>query len=301
MLLSGESGTGKELLAQAIHMASSRRQGPFVAVNCGIGNDELLAAELFGYEEGAFTGAVKGGRKGKLELAHRGTLLLDEVEEMPPRMQVSLLRVLEEGKVVRIGAERPITVDVRVIAASNGDLKKAISQKGFRLDLYHRLSPFPIFLPPLRERLEDIPLLARHLLKQLGFAHLHLAPETLALLKRYSWPGNIRELRNVLLRAVHTARGTAFTPAELPQEVVAAATESVSPPVGSLQETERMLILQVLADTRGNLSQASARLGIHRVTLYRKLKGYGLSGSRRLHTIALLGRTQNRELVIPPS
>ncbi len=277
VLLSGESGTGKELLAQAIHTASPRRQGPFVAINCGIASDELLAAELFGYAEGAFTGAVKGGRTGKLELAHGGTLLLDEVEEMSPRMQVSLLRVLEEGRVTRVGAERPVGIDVRVIAASNEDLKQAVSQKRFRLDLYHRLCSFPISLPPLRERKEDIPLLARHLLEQLGFTYLHPTSETLALLTRYSWPGNIRELRNVLLRATQLAPGTVLTPAELPREVIAAATESTSPPAGSLQKTERALILQALAEAGGNLAQAAARLGIHRVTLYRKLKRYELS------------------------
>jgi transcriptional regulator of acetoin/glycerol metabolism len=276
VLLLGESGTGKELLAQAIHTASHRRQGPFVAVNCGIASDELLAAELFGYEEGAFTGAVKGGRTGKLELAHGGTLFLDEVEEMPPRMQVSLLRVVEEGRVIRVGAERPLEIDVRVIVASNKDLKEAVSHKRFRLDLYHRLCSFPISLPPLRERKEDIALLARHLLEQLGSAHLELSAEALALLTRYSWPGNVRELRNVLLRTTQLVTGRVITPAELAQEVVEAE-ENTSPPPGSLQENERALILQALSDTEGNLAQAAAQLGIHRVTLYRKLKRDGLS------------------------
>jgi len=181
VLLLGESGTGKELLAQAIHAASPRCQRPFVPVNCGVASDELLAAELFGYIEGAFTGAAKGGRAGKLELAHGGTLFLDEVEEMSAKMQVSLLRVLEEGRLTRVGAERPRALDVRVIAASNEDLKEAVKQKRFRLDLYHRLSPFPISLSPLRERREDIPLLVRHLLGQLGFAHLRVTAETLVL------------------------------------------------------------------------------------------------------------------------
>ncbi len=277
VLLLGESGTGKELLAQAIHAASTRGQGPFVPVNCGVASDELLAAELFGYAEGAFTGAAKGGRAGKLELAHGGTLFLDEVEEMSAKMQVSLLRVLEEGKLTRVGAERPRALDVRVIAASNEDLKEAVKQKQFRLDLYHRLSPFPILLPPLRERREDIPLLVRHLLRQLGFAHLRLTAETLALLHPYSWPGNVRELRNVLLRAAHLTLGTTITPAELPEEITTVMRENAATPAGSLREAELTLIRQALADANGNLAQAAARLGIHRVTLYRKLKRCGVS------------------------
>ena len=277
VLLLGESGTGKELLAQAIHAASARSHGPFVPMNCGVASDELLAAELFGYVEGAFTGAVKGGRAGKIELAHGGTLFLDEVETMSPKMQVSLLRVLEEGRLVRVGAERPVALDVRVIAASNEDLKEAVNHRRFRLDLYHRLSPFPILLPPLRERRGDIPLLVRHLLGQLGFAHLRATAEALALLGRYPWPGNVRELRNVLLRAAHLAPGTAITPAELPEEI-ATVRERAAVPAGSLRETELTVIRQALAVANGNLAQAAACLGIHRVTLYRKLKRYGLSG-----------------------
>ncbi len=277
VLLLGESGTGKELLAQAIHTASPRCQRPFVPVNCGAASDELLAAELFGYSEGAFTGAAKGGRAGKLELAHGGTLFLDEVEEMSTKMQVSLLRVLEEGRLTRVGAERPRALDVRVIAASNEDLQEAVRQKRFRLDLYHRLSPFPIPLPPLRERREDIPLLVRHLLGQLGFAHLHVTAEASVLLNHYAWPGNVRELKNVLLRAAHLVVGTVITPAELSQEIVTAARESAAAPTGSLRKTELALIRQALAEANGNFAQAAARLGIHRVTLYRKLKRYGLA------------------------
>jgi len=246
-------------------------------VNCGVASDELLAAELFGYVEGAFTGAVKGGRAGKIELAHGGTLFLDEVETMSPKMQVSLLRVLEEGRITRVGAERPMALNVRVLAASNEDLKETVNQKRFRLDLYHRLSPFPILLPPLRERREDIPLLVRHLLGQLGFVHLQLTAEALALLGRYSWPGNVRELRNVLLRTAHLAAGTTVTPAELPAEIATTVRENAPAPAGSLRETELTLIRQALADANNNLAQAAARLGIHRVTLYRKLKRYGLA------------------------
>ena len=276
VLLLGESGTGKEVLAQAIHTASPRGQGPFVAVNCGAGSDELLSAELFGYAAGAFTGAVKGGRKGKVELAHGGTLFLDEVEAMSAKMQVSLLRVLEEGRVTPVGAEAPVGVDVRVIAAANEDVQEAVGQKRFRLDLYHRLAVFPILLPPLRERTEDLPVLIRHLLDDLGFSHVQPMAEVVTLLCRYAWPGNVRELKNVLLRAAHLAPGTAITPAELPQEISSVVAQPASPPHGSLRDTEHEMIVRVLADTQGNLTMAAARLGIHRATLYRKVKKFGL-------------------------
>ena len=280
VLLLGESGTGKELFAHAIHAASVRCHGPFVAVNCGAASDELLAAELFGYVEGAFTGAVRGGRAGKIELAHGGTLFLDEVEAMSPRMQVSLLRALEDGQVTRVGAEHPATLDVRVLAASNEDLQRVVQQKAFRVDLYYRLSAFPIVLPPLRERRDDMPLLARHLLDQLGFPHVRLSADALVLLSRYSWPGNVRELKNVLLRAAHGVTESTLTPAHFPQEISALAAESASVPVGALKETEVTLIRRALAEADGNLARAAACLGIHRVTLYRKMKRYSLPGVR---------------------
>lgn len=277
VFLVGESGTGKEVLAQAIHNASSRRRGPFVPVNCGVAHDELLAAELFGYVAGAFTGAAKGGQVGKIELADGGTLFLDEVEAMSPKMQVSLLRVLEEKRLARLGAEQPTALDVRIIAASNEDLHETVAQKRFRLDLYHRLVVFPIVLPPLRERPEDIPLLVRHFLEQLGFGDRRLSEQALSTLKAYSWPGNVRELRNVLLRAAHTMTGRFITPADLPTEVVEAAKQSHPLPAGSLRNTELSLIRQALIETNGNLAQAAVQLGIHRVTLYRKLRRYGLA------------------------
>jgi transcriptional regulator of acetoin/glycerol metabolism len=279
VLLLGESGTGKDLFAQAIHNASPRGHGPFVPVNCGAASDDLLAAELFGYVEGAFTGAVKGGRVGKLELAHGGTLFLDEVEAMSAKMQVSLLRVLEEGCLTRMGAEQPTPLRVRVIAASNEDLKDAVAQKRFRLDLYHRLSVFPLTLPPLRERLDDLPELVAHFLRQFGFRELRLSPEVLPLLRCYSWPGNVRELRNVLLRAAHAATGPHLTPVELPDEIVKMGETKGqgASATGALRESELTLIRQALAEANGNLAQAAARLGIHRVTLYRKVKRYGLS------------------------
>lgn len=276
VLILGESGTGKELLAQAIHIESPRQDGPFVTVNCGAFNDELLSAELFGYVEGAFTGAVKGGRKGKIELAHSGSLFLDEVEAMSPKMQVSLLRVLEEHRLARMGGERPVSVDVRIIAASNEDLRAAVEQKRFRMDLYHRLCVFPVQLPPLRERREDLPLLARHLLNHLGFSHLQITSQTLQLLHRYDWPGNIRELKHILLRAAHQTSGSIITPAALPEEIALTNPATPTPWAGSLQETERERIAQALAKTGQNLNRVATQLGIHRTTLYRKLKKYGL-------------------------
>jgi transcriptional regulator with PAS, ATPase and Fis domain len=276
ILLLGESGTGKEMLAQAIHTASPRSRGPFVAVNCGAGSDELLSADLFGYATGAFTGAAKGGRKGKVELARGGTLFLDEVEAMSPKMQVSLLRVLEENQVTPVGAEAPVAVDVRVIAAANEDLRKALRHKHFRLDLYHRLAVFPLILPPLRERREDVTVLVGHLLAELGFAQMQPTAEALTLLRRHAWPGNVRELKNVLLRAAHLAEGDVLTPAELPEELHATGKLSAAPPYRSVREMERDLLEQALADTQGNVRAAAARLGLHRATLHRKLKQRGL-------------------------
>jgi transcriptional regulator of acetoin/glycerol metabolism len=277
ILLVGESGTGKEVLAQAIHNASSRRRGPFVPVNCGVASDELLAAELFGYVDGAFTGAAKGGRVGKIELADGGTLFLDEVEAMSPKMQVSLLRVLEEKQITRLGGEHPTRLDVRITAASNEDLKEAVARKRFRLDLYYRLAVFPLLLPPLRERLDDLPLLVNHFLEQLGAGDRRLSDDALSMLYRYPWPGNVRELRNVLVRAIHNATGTLITPANLPSEILNAAGQSATVPTGSLRSRELALIRQALAEADGNLARAAAQLGIHRVTLYRKMKRHGLS------------------------
>jgi transcriptional regulator of acetoin/glycerol metabolism len=279
VLLLGESGTGKELLAHAIHGASLRCRGPFVPVNCGATSDELLAAELFGYVEGAFTGAVRGGRKGKLEIAHGGSLFLDEVEAMSPKMQVSLLRVLEEERVIRVGGEHPIPVNVRVIAASNEDLAAAVREKRFRLDLYHRLSTFLVTVPPLRERQEDLPLLVRFFLDHLGFPHLQLTPEALSLLRRYAWPGNVRELKNVLVRAAAKAQGAAIHCRDFPREIRGVEMERRCLPASSLRDTEREMIVRALASARGDIITAASCLGIHRATLYRKLKKYGLSSA----------------------
>lgn len=300
VLITGESGTGKELFAHAIHNASSRRMGPFVPVNCGGLTDELLSTELFGYADGAFTGATRGGRVGKMELANGGTFFLDEVEAMPPRMQVHLLRVLEEGRVIPVGAEKFKTIDVRVIAATNIDLEKKIKDGSFRRDLYYRLSVSPIVVPPLRERVGDIVALVHHFLTELG--DLDIDPEAMERLKSYCWPGNARQLRNLLQQASMIASSRVITAADLPASVcvdscrssecgsgVLPKFESGQPSVesgcakvteSSLHATERDTILGALRECRGNISRAASVLGVHRVTLHRKLESLGIKAER---------------------
>ncbi|BDG60512.1 sigma-54-dependent Fis family transcriptional regulator [Caldinitratiruptor microaerophilus] len=302
VLILGESGTGKERLAQAIHAASSRAHGPFVAVNCGAIPRELVASEFFGYDPGSFTGASREGKPGKFELARGGTIFLDEIGEMPPDAQVHLLRVLEEREVVRIGGRAPIRLDIRVIAATSRDLEKAMREGTFRKDLFYRLSVVCLTLPPLRERRDDIPLLLDHFLRraceELARPPLHVSSEALALLWEYPWPGNVRELRNVAYRLALQVDGPVVRPEHLPPEVYAASrdrfaapgppathpapagpavrrTRSLSLPVrsdvGTLEEQERELIRVALSESGGNVTAAARRLGIHRSTIYRKL------------------------------
>jgi transcriptional regulator with PAS, ATPase and Fis domain len=277
VLLLGESGTGKEMFAQSIHNAGSRRDRPFVPLDCSSLSDDLVGTELFGYEEGAFTGAAKGGKIGKIQLAHQGTLFLDDVDNLPPKVQVSLLRVLETGRVVPIGGSRPRSVDVRLLSASNGDLAKLVRDGKFRQDLYHRLKVITIQLPPLRERVEDVNLLARHIFANLG-VHSGISENALDILREYDWPGNVRELRNVLLEA------STFTPHELidaidlPVSIVrtahagSAASQSSRDVLGNV-ETD--LITRTLQESR-SVSEAASRLGLHHATLYRKIKKYGI-------------------------
>lgn len=278
VLIQGETGTGKEMVAQAIHNAGSRARGPFVALNCGAIPRELIESELFGYEGGAFTGARKEGRPGKFELADGGTIFLDEVGEMPLEMQVRFLRVLQEKKVVRLGGREEIPVDVRVIAATNRDLAREVTRGNFRSDLYYRLNVIEIRLPALRERPEDIPLLARCLLadlkKRLGKPKLELTPEVEAALQAYPWPGNVRELENVLERAAHLAEG----PIQL-EHLPGTVTGREEVPVAGLtplEETEKETILHALVLCRGNISRAARQLGIGRATLYRRLQRWHL-------------------------
>ena len=280
VLLTGESGTGKEVIARAIHRWSPRAEGPFVAVNCAALPDGLLESELFGHERGAFPGAV-AQRRGRFELAHGGTLFLDEVGDMSPALQGKLLRVLETQEFERVGGTRALRVDVRVIAASNADLGAAVLARRFREDLYYRLKVFPIALPPLRQRPEDILPLAGHFLDRLRAALrkpvLGFTPEAQERLRAYAWPGNVRELENVVERAVILAQGDRIGLAELSLlPVPVPATEGG----GELKALEHAAILQALADTGGNRRLAARRLGIGLRTLQYRLKHYGLAGRR---------------------
>jgi len=276
VLIRGESGTGKELIAQAIHANSTRRYFPIVPVNCGALSESLLESELFGHEKGAFTGASYL-RKGKLELADGGTLFLDEIGTISLKTQVELLRVLETKEFVRLGGQRPIRVEFRVIAATNQDLEALVASGKFREDLYYRLNVFTIDLPPLRERRSDIPLLAHHFLRryalQMNKPIHELTPEALDLLVRADWPGNARELANALERAMVVGHPPAIRPEDLPIRLV----RGPAPPAGvSLADVEREHIARVLEDTEWNITHAAQQLGIDRATLYNKIRKYGL-------------------------
>jgi two-component system response regulator AtoC len=277
VLIIGESGTGKELVARAIHSQSYRKDKPFVAVSCAALPESLLESELFGHEKGAFTGAY-AQRRGKFEVANRGTLFLDEIGEMSANIQVHLLRVLEEKEFTRVGGNELIKVDVRVISATNKDMKKAIISEQFREDLYYRLNVVTIELPPLRERQEDIPLLAQHFLKKFAVENQKeitgFSPEAADLLLRYEWPGNVRELENAIERAVILAKNSQVEIIDLPQENLLL-THSV-PAERNLSEVEREHIMNVLSETGGNYSQAARILGISRATLYNKIGAQGL-------------------------
>ena len=281
LLIQGESGTGKEVIAKAVHHASARAARPFVAVNCGAVPETLLESELFGYMRGAFTGATVN-KLGLFEEAHGGTLFLDEIAEMPGALQVKLLRALQSGEVRRLGATRPATIDVRVIAATHGDLAALISQGSFREDLFYRLNVIQMMLPPLRDRREDIPALAEHFLARaagkLGRAR-HLSPEALERLLRYPWPGNVRELENAIERAAILGRRDTIMPEDLPPHVSAGLQLGPSPTLPrqtTLAEAERAHILQTLERFGRNHSGAAEALGIGRTTLWRKLKEYGI-------------------------
>ncbi len=278
VLVYGESGAGKELVANAIHSNSARRTAPFVAVSCGALQEPLLESELFGYEKGAFTGAT-AQKHGLLEVADGGTFFLDEVAELTPAIQAKLLRVIELGEIRRVGGTKSFRVDVRLIAATNRDLQLEIKEKRFRDDLFYRLNVVTIVTPPLRERKEDIPLLAEHFLAKhgrfLGKPELALSVEAMQLLNDYPWPGNVRELENVIERAIILADDIVL-PAHLPQNLrgSAAAPEAATEEALELREVERRHILHVLASCHGNKAKAARLLGIGPRTLYRKLAEY---------------------------
>ncbi|MGH9786714.1 MAG: sigma-54-dependent transcriptional regulator [Terriglobia bacterium] len=281
-ILTGESGTGKELAARAIHDHSARAQGPFVALNAAAIPETLIESELFGHEKGAFTGAVTA-RPGCFELAHRGTLLLDEIAEMPIALQPKLLRVLEDGRVRRVGGRQEFAFDVRVLAATNRDPREAVQKGHLREDLYYRMNVFTVTLPPLRERKEDIPLLVQHFLQEFNAKHkvavVALRPEALELLRQCSWPGNVRELRNVMERAVILAKGEWIEVSHLPPYVRHPEPESkiVLPTGATAAETEKELILRTLEQTGQNKAEAARRLGLDVKTIRNKLKSYGIS------------------------
>lgn len=281
ILLRGETGVGKEVFANAIHLASDRRRGPFVCVNCTSIPAELLEAELFGYEDGAFTGGKRGGRRGKFELANKGTLFLDEVGDMPAPMQVKLLRVLQDNCIEKVGSESPLRVDVRIVTATNQDLEAKIEAKSFREDLYYRLNVLPVHIPALRERREDIPVLAHTFLDELNQRYsqrLALAPEVLIHLQSYDWPGNIRELKNVLGRMfMLTYVGDTILPEYIPPNILAA-TRHVDQQqfIASSDMGERERILLILDKFNYNCAKTAKFLGIHRTTLYNKLKRFGI-------------------------
>jgi len=302
VLILGESGTGKELIARAIHQLSDRANAPFVTINCAAIPRELLESELFGYEKGAFTGA-ETRKPGKFELAHGGTIFLDEIAEMDPSLQPKLLRIIEDGMVERVGSLKPIKVDVRIITATNRDLSKEVSLGRFREDLFFRLNVFPLYIPPLRERKEDIPLLAEHFLKKLSYdlkiPPKRLSDEAMEILLSYSWKGNVRELENVLERAMILADGDTIKAEHLsfyylapPQEVKGPVTDlsasifNTIPLNGTLQEAVRAglklieseRIKRALKETGGNKLRASEVLGVSYKTLLTKIKEYNLEG-----------------------
>ena len=283
VLITGESGTGKELLARSIHIQSRRAHHPFLAVNCGALPENLLESELFGHVRGAFTGATTD-KKGLFEQADGGTLFLDEVGELSPPSQVKLLRALQDGEVRRVGSNQSVRVDVRPISATNRDLRRAMEEGGFREDLYYRINVFHIEIPPLRDRREDVPLLATYFLEH--YAHLMhktvrgISHDAGVLLLRYAYPGNVRELENAIQRAVALAEDDVIRPEDLPPEMRRAQDYRLAPPREALEvpdgltleELEMLYIRRTLDRAGGNASEAARRLGISRSTLWRKLK-----------------------------
>ena len=281
VLISGESGTGKELVARALHRLSGRGRGPLVDINCAAISEHLLESELFGHEKGAFTGALT--RKiGLFELAAGGSLFMDEIGELDPKLQGKLLRALEQGNFFRVGGTQKVEVDVRIIAATNRDLVKAVAANEFRSDLYYRINTIGVTLPPLRDRVVDIPLLAAHFLQHFGGVNPpRLTPDAVQAMQEYAWPGNVRELRNVMERAVLLANGGVIHARDLPLAPVAPLppTESAGEPL-TLAELERRHIENVLRRVDWHQGNAADALGISSKTLYRKIREYGFNRPR---------------------
>ncbi|MCX8118956.1 MAG: sigma 54-interacting transcriptional regulator [Desulfobacterota bacterium] len=285
VLLIGESGTGKELFAHAIHHASERRHYPFIRLNCAAIPKDLLEAELFGYEPGAFTGAGPRGKPGKFELAHNGTIFLDEISDLPLEMQPKLLRVLEEKETERLGGTRVTRTNFRLIAATQENLEKCVEQGRFRKDLYYRLNVIPIHIPPLRERKEDIPLivenLIRNLNKELGTSVTRISPEVMVILENYDWPGNVRELANILERMIYAAEGDSIEVRHLPFFLRGLEKDPVKSPTPHLkrlrEDIEKEALIHAIRISNNNKNKAAKLLGIHRTAIYKKMRKFNIS------------------------
>jgi len=290
VLIEGESGTGKELIATAFHTQSQRACGPFIRINCAAIPHELIESELFGYKKGAFTGADRD-KRGLIEAARAGTLLLDEIAEMPTHLQTKLLRVLQERKLRRLGDEQEIDVNFRLVSATNRDTLALLGEGVLRKDLYFRVSTIKIKVPPLRERLDDLPLIAQRFLKRFSKQYdkkiRDISPETVQRLVRYDWPGNIRELESVIERAVLFCPGTEILPACLPEEFQTrtASSSFVIPPLLPMEEIEREAIVQTLERTSGNVKKSAQILRFPRPTFYRKLKKLGIKVERSIPSV----------------
>ena len=300
VLITGESGTGKELAARAIHYRGPRREGPFEAINCAALPESLFESELFGHEKGAFTNAIRQ-RRGLFESADGGTLLLDEISEIPPTLQAKLLRVLQEREVQRLGSDKKVPVDVRVIATTNRHLQSEIEAGNFREDLFYRINVVTIDLPPLRDRTADIPALVEHFIRRYNLENgrnvKRVADGALRLFEQYQWPGNVRELENFIERAIVIASGDVLTPEDFPRELVTGGPRPKSAgmePGLSIHEMEKQLILATLEAEGGNQTKSADRLGISSRTLRNKLHEYGLKG-------APAPRTESNEPALPVS
>jgi DNA-binding NtrC family response regulator len=291
VLIEGESGTGKELIASAFHTQSQRAAGPFIRINCAAIPHELIESELFGYKRGAFTGADRD-KRGLIEAANQGTLLLDEIAEMPTHLQTKLLRVLQERRLRRLGDEREIDVNFRLVSATNRNTSALLDEGILRKDLYFRISTIKVKVPPLRERLDDVPLIANRFLKrfneQYGKRIRDIAPDTVMRLVRYDWPGNIRQLESVIERAVLFCSGSELLPNCLPEEFQTRLTSSsfVIPPLLPMEEIEREAIMQTLERTAGNIKKSAQILRFPRPTFYRKLKKLGIKVERPASSMA---------------
>lgn len=285
VLVTGPTGSGKEMIAKMIHKSSGRKNGPFVLINCGAIPESLLESELFGYEKGAFTGASSQGKMGLMEMADRGSLLLDEIGDMSPMVQVKLLRAIQEQVIYRVGSTTPIQLNVRIIAATNKNLEDMVEQKLFREDLYYRLNVIPIYVPPLKERREDILPLALHFLELFNQKHetvKSLSPEVCSVLEEYEWPGNVRELENLIERMVVISNEKVMTPEWLPRKMTGAAWDdefTEQPKDFSLrqarEDTERRVIKRALA-AHGSVRKAASSLGVDHTTIMRKMKQLGI-------------------------